>query len=90
MYVDYDDMMDWKHREENGGREREIAYMPNYSDPELPDYIAPEDRDPELEAHMHELYARDNAGRRDRNHQAEVAGLRGLLEEHGIEIPDDI
>lgn len=90
MYVDYDDMRDMQYREENPGYEREIAYLPNYTNPELPDYVAPEDRDPELEAHVHEIYARDNAGRRERNHRTEVTGLRGLLEEHGIEIPDDI
>lgn len=90
MHGSYDDMMDWKHREENGGQEREIAYIPNYTNPEAPDYVSPEDFDPELDEMVHGIYAHDNAGRRERNHRAEVAGLRGLLEEHGIEIPDHI
>lgn len=90
MLIDPEEMRDWQYREENPGHEREIAYLPNYTNPELPDYIAPEDRDPELEAEMHAIYARDNAGRVARNHRTEVAGLRGLLEEHGIEIPDHL
>lgn len=90
MHGSYDDMMDFKYREENGGREREIAYLPNYTNPEHPDYVDPQDRDPELDEQVHAIYARDNAGRVDRNHRAEVAGLRGLLEEHGIEIPDHL
>lgn len=90
MRVDPEEMRDWQYREENPGYEREIAYMPNYSNPDNPDYINPEDRDPELDEMVHEIYARDNAGRRERNHRTEVAGLRGLLEEHGIEIPDNI
>ena len=90
MHGSYDDMMDWAHREANPGYEREIAYLPNYTNPECPDYVDPQDFDPELDEQVHGIYARDNAGRRERNHQTEVAGLRNLLEEHGIEIPDDI
>lgn len=81
MRMDYDDAMDWKYREENGGREREIAYTPDTSDP---------DYDPEVAEMVHEIYARDNAARVERNHRMEVAGLRALLEENGIEIPDNL
>jgi hypothetical protein len=80
MHVDYDDMMDWKYREENPGYEREIGLTAG----DL------EDCDPEIAELVVEEYAHDNAKRRDRNHRTEVDGLRGLLEEHGIEIPDDI
>lgn len=90
MHGSYDDMADWQHREQSGGREREIAYMPNYTNPEAPDYVSPEDFDPELDEMVHDIYARDNAGRREHNHQMEVTALRGLLEEHGIEIPDHL
>ncbi len=79
--MDYEDMRDMQFREENPGREREIAYFPEFDG---------EERDPEIDAMVHEIYARDNAGRRERNHRMEVAGLRNLLEEHGIEIPDGI
>lgn len=81
MRGSYDDMMDWKYREENPGYEREIAYIPEPDD----DF-----RDPEIESMVADIYAHDNAGRRERNHRTEVAGLRALLEEHGIEIPDHI
>lgn len=94
MWVDQEDMRDFQHSEENGGREREIAYTPNYSNPEAPDYVSPEDRDPEIEEMVHAIYARDNAGRRERNHRAEMSALeshneelRGLLKEAGITPP---
>ena len=74
-------MMDWKYREENPGYEREIAYSPEPDD----DF-----RDPEIELMVAGIYAHDNAKRREHNHRTEVAGLRGLLEEHGIEIPDHL
>lgn len=90
----YDDMRDFQYAEENPGYEREIAYMPNHSNPESPDYVSPEDRDPEIEAMVHDIYAHDNAGRRERNHRAKVSALegqneelRGLLREAGITPP---
>lgn len=76
---DYDDMMDWKYREENPGYEREIAYTPDPDDP---------DRDPEIEAMVVDIYAHDNKRRREHNDRTEINRLRGLLEEHGID-PDD-
>ena len=78
--MSYDDMMDWKYREENPGHEREIGLTAG----DL------EDCDPEIAELVAESYARDNAKRREQNHRTEVAGLRALLEEHGIEIPDHI
>lgn len=77
---DYDDMRDWQYREENPGYEREIAYTPDPDDP---------DRDPEVEGLVAEIYAHDNAKRRENNLRTENARLRALLEEHGIEIPEE-
>jgi hypothetical protein len=79
MRPDYDDMMDWKYREENPGCEREIAYTPDPEDP---------DRDPEIEAMVAGIYAHDNGRRQENNLRTENAQLRALLEENGIEIPD--
>jgi hypothetical protein len=80
MHGSYDDMMDWKYREENPGYEREIGLTAGDLD----------DCDPEVAALVAETYARDNAARRERNHRTEVAALRALLEENGIEIPDHL
>lgn len=80
MHGSYDDMMDWKYREEHPGYEREIGLTASDLD----------DCDPELAVEVAAICARDNAGRRDRNHRTEVAGLRALLEENGIEIPDHL
>lgn len=80
MHGSYDDMMDMKYREENPGYEREVGLTAG----DL------EDCDPEVAALVAESYARDNAARREQNHRTEVAGLRALLEEHGIEIPDHL
>jgi ABC-type nitrate/sulfonate/bicarbonate transport system substrate-binding protein len=79
MRPDYDDMMDWKYREENPGYERPIAYTPDPEDP---------DRDPEIELMVADIYARDNGKRRENNLRTENAQLRALLEENGID-PDD-
>lgn len=80
MYGSYDDMRDWQYREENPGYEREVGLTAGDLD----------DVDPEVAVLVAESYARDNAARRENNHRTEVAGLRALLEEHGIEIPDHI
>lgn len=79
MRGSYDDMMDWKYREENPGYEREIAYTPDPEDP---------DRDPEIELMVAQVYARDNAGRREGNLRTRIAALEAALEENGIEIPE--
>lgn len=71
----YDDMMDWKYREENPGHEREIGLT-------AADLA---DCDPETAVAVAEVYARDNAQRREGNLLTENARLRALLEEHGIE-----
>lgn len=76
--MDYDDMMDWKYREENPGYEREVGLTAS----DL------EDCDPELAVHVADIYARDNAGRREHNSRTEICRLRGLLKEHGID-PDE-
>lgn len=78
MRGSYDDMMDWKYREENPGYEREIAYIPDPEDP---------DRDPEIELMVAQVYARDNAQRREGNLRTRIAALEAALEENGIEIP---
>lgn len=78
MRGSYDDMMDWKYREENPGYEREIAYTPDPEDP---------DRDPEIELMVAQVYARDNAQRREGNLRTRIAALEAALEENGIEIP---
>lgn len=80
MYGSYDDMRDMQYREENPGYEREIGLTAG----DLADV------DPEVAVLVAESYAHDNARRRENNHRTEVAGLRALLEEHGIEIPDHI
>ena len=80
MHGSYDDMMDWKYREENPGYEREIGLTSG----DLADM------DPEVAVLVAESYARENAARRARNHRTEVTALRALLEENGIEIPDDL
>lgn len=80
MTVDYDDAMDWKYREENPGYEREVGLTMSDLD----------DCDPEIAALVVEKYAHDNARRREHNHRTEIAGLRALLEENGIEIPDTL
>lgn len=80
MHGSYDDMQDWKYREENPGYEREIGLTAGDLD----------DCDPDLAREVAEIYARDNAGRRERNHRTEVSGLRALLEENGIPIPDNL
>ncbi|HWB37557.1 MAG TPA: hypothetical protein VHA75_16200 [Rugosimonospora sp.] len=77
--MEYDDMMDWKYREENPGYEREIAYTPDPDDP---------DRDPEIELMVAQVYARDNAQRREGNLRTRIAALEAALEENGIEIPE--
>lgn len=79
MRGSYDDMMDWKYREENPGYEREIAYIPDPEDP---------DRDPEIELMVAQVYARDNAQRREGNLRTRIAALEAALEENGIEIPE--
>lgn len=79
MRGSYDDMMDWKYREENPGYEREIAYTPDPEDP---------DRDPEIELMVAQVYARDNAQRREGNLRTRIAALEAALEENGIEIPE--
>lgn len=78
MRGSYDDMMDWKYREENPGYEREIAYTPDPEDP---------DRNPEIELMVAQVYARDNAQRREGNLRTRIAALEAALEENGIEIP---
>ena len=78
--MDYDEMRDMQYREENPGYERPIGLTAG----DL------EDCDPDLAVEVAAIYARDNAGRRERGLRTEVAGLRGLLKEHGIEIPDHI
>jgi hypothetical protein len=80
MYGSYDDMQDWKYREENPGYEREIGLTAGDLD----------DCDPDLAREVAEIYARDNGKRREQNHRTEVAGLRALLKENGIEIPDHL
>lgn len=79
MRGSYDDVMDWKYREENPGYEREIAYTPDPEDP---------DRDPEIELMVAQVYARDNAQRREGNLRTRIAALEAALEENGIEIPE--
>lgn len=80
MHGDYDDMRDWQHREQNPGYQREIGLTAG----DL------EDCDPELAVAVAETYSRDNQKRRESNQQARIDGLMALLEEHGIEIPDNI
>lgn len=80
MRGSYDDMQDWKYEEENPGYKRGIGLTAGDLD----------DCDPDLAREVAEIYARDNAGRRERNHRTEVAGLRALLEENGIPIPDHL
>lgn len=80
MTLNYDDMMDFKYREENPGYEREVGLTA----------ADLEDCDPEVAVLVAESYARDNAARREHNHQTRVAGLVALLEENGIEIPDHL
>lgn len=79
MRPDYEDMMDFKYREENPGYEREVAYVPNPCD---------SDHDPEISVLVAEKYARDNARRREKNLRTENARLWALLKENGID-PDD-
>lgn len=76
---DYEDMRDFQYREENPGREREVAYVPEFDG---------EERDPEIEAMVADSYARDNAKRRESNLRSENDELRALLDQHGIEIPE--
>lgn len=80
MMFDYDDMMDFKYGEENPGYQREIGLTSTDLD----------DVDPEVAVLVAGVYARDNAARREHNHRTEVAGLRALLQENGIEIPDHL
>lgn len=77
---DYDDMRDFQYAEENPGYRREIAYTPDPEDP---------DRDLEIELLAADKYAHDNAKRRESNLRTENNRLRALLEEHGIEIPEE-
>ena len=76
----YEDMRDWQYREENPGYEREVAYTPDPEDP---------DRDPDIDLLVADIYARDNAGRRERNLRTENTRLRQIIEAHGIEIPEE-
>ena len=78
--MDYETMRDFQYGEENPGYQREIGLTAG----DL------EDCDPEVAALVAETYARDNAARRENNHRTEIAGLRALLEENGIEIPDHL
>lgn len=77
---DYDDMRDFQYAEEHPGYQREIAYTPDTSDP---------DYDPEIEAMVVDIYAHDNAKRRENNLRTENATLRALLTQHDIEIPEE-
>jgi hypothetical protein len=77
--LDYEDMRDLQYGEENPGYQREVAYIPDTSDP---------DYDPEIAVLTAEKYAHDNRRRREGNDRTEINRLRALLEEHGID-PDD-
>lgn len=84
-YHDREDYLDWMYREKNPGFEREIAYTPDPEDP---------DRDPEIEAMVADVYAHDNARRREQNQRsteallrAENEELRALLAQHNITPP---
>ena len=79
MHGSYDDMMDWQHREQNPGYEREIGLTAG----DL------EDCDPDIAREVAGVYARDNAGRRERNMQTEIDRLRQLLEDNGIDASID-
>ncbi|MCP9209561.1 hypothetical protein [Streptomyces cucumeris] len=78
MRYEYEEMMDWKHREECGGREREIGLTSS----DLADC------EPELAVAVAEIYAHDNGKRRESNLRRENAELRALLKENGIGAPD--
>lgn len=78
MHGSYDDMRDMQYREENPGYEREVGLTAGDLD----------DCDPEVAVLVAESYARDNAGRRERNARTRIATLEALLTEHGIEIPE--
>ncbi len=80
MHGSYDDMMDWKYGEENPGYQREIGLTAGDLD----------DCDPELAVLVAETYARDNQKRRENNQQTRIDGLTALLQENGIEIPDNL
>lgn len=81
MY-DYEAMRDWQHREENPGYEREIGLT-------MPDLVSEDgEYDPEIAELVVQENARENARRRKNNEQTEVARLRALLQEHGID-PDE-
>jgi hypothetical protein len=76
MYGSYDDMMDWKYREENPGYEREIGLTAG----DL------EDCDPDIARKVAEIYSRDNGKRVENNLRAENDRLRQLLKENEIEV----
>lgn len=78
MRPNYEDMRDFQYGEENPGYQRPIAYIPEYDG---------EERDPEIEAMVADIYAHDNRKRQEGNLHTENARLRALLEENGID-PD--
>ena len=85
MMLDREDMADWQYREQNPGYEREIGLTAS----DLADC------DPELALHVAQMYARDNAGRRERNAHTreltlrqEIDELRALLTANGIDVPE--
>ena len=85
IIFDYNDMQDWKYREENPGYEREIGLT-------AADLA---DCDPDLAVEVAAIYARDNGRRRDNNRrtreaelQAEIEELRALLTANGIDAPE--
>lgn len=77
-----DDMRSFAFREEHGYLPDDV-YTPTEEDLQDPDHD-------EIAALVIDQYAHNNAKRREERHRAEVAALHALLEEHGIDVPDEL
>jgi hypothetical protein len=78
-----DHMRSFQHREETGHLPDDV-YLPTDED----DMSDPETR--EIIEVVQEQYARNNANRREEALRNENAALRQVLEENGIDVPDDV
>lgn len=78
-----DHMRSFQHREETGRLPDDVYYPTSEDDQFDPDQI-------EIREAVMEQYAQNNAHRREETLRHENAALRSMLEENGIEVPDEV
>lgn len=81
--MDATEMRAFQLREETGYLPDDVYVPTEEDDPYDPDQA-------EVRALVEEQYAATNAARRDERLRRENSVLRGLLEQHGIGVPDEI